>query len=165
MIFVGIGSNLSSEAFGNPIKNCIEAVKTLNNEILIEEISPWYKSEPVPKSDQPWYVNGVLNINTDLNPLEVLNILLKIETNFGRFREKKNESRVLDLDLLTFNDLIIDTKKLTIPHPRMHLRSFVMKPITDINPNWVHPKLKMKSKDIMMKIEKGQGIEKIKNND
>ena len=165
MIFVGIGSNLSSEAFGNPIKNCIEAVKILNNEILIEEISPWYKSEPVPKSDQPWYVNGVLNINTDLNPLEVLNILLKIETNFGRTRGKKNESRVLDLDLLTFNDLIIDTKKLIIPHPRMHLRSFVMKPITDINPNWIHPKLKINSKDIMMRIEKGQGIEKIKNKD
>jgi 2-amino-4-hydroxy-6-hydroxymethyldihydropteridine diphosphokinase len=165
MILIGIGSNLPSESFGSPMKNCTEAVKILKSKILIEDISSWYESEPIPKSDQPWYVNGVLNINTDLNPLAVLNLLHKIESDFGRIRGKKNESRILDLDLLTFNDLIIDTKKLIIPHPRMHLRSFVMKPIVDINPNWIHPKLEINSKNIMKRIEKGQRIKKIKNND
>lgn len=162
MIFIGIGSNLSSKIHGSPMKICLEAVKILKTEILIDSMSPWYESEPVPKSDQPWYINGVLNIKTKLNPLDILKLLLKIEGDFGRVREKKNESRILDLDLLSFKNRIIYTDRLILPHPRMHLRSFVMRPIVDINPDWIHPKLKMNAMDIMRRIEKSQGIEKIK---
>ncbi|MDC3091273.1 2-amino-4-hydroxy-6-hydroxymethyldihydropteridine diphosphokinase [Rickettsiales bacterium] len=162
MIFIGIGSNLASKIHGSPMKICLEAVKILKREILIESMSPWYESEPVPKSDQPWYINGVLNIKTRLNPLDILKLLLKIESDFGRVREKKNESRVLDLDLLSFKNRVICTDQLIVPHPRMHLRSFVMRPIVDINPDWIHPKLKINARDIIRSIKKKQGIEKIK---
>ena len=161
MILVGIGSNLCSKKYGKPVDNCKEAIEVLKKEMIIESLSPWYQSEPLPVSNQPWYINGVLKVKTSLNPNNLLKILLKIENSFGRTRKKKNESRVIDLDLLTYNDLVIDSKLLVIPHARMHIRRFVLDPLIDIAPEWVHPILKIKATELRKKIKDQQNIKKL----
>ena len=161
MILVGIGSNLCSKKYGEPVDNCKEAIEVLKKEMIIESFSPWYQSEPLPVSNQPWYINGVLKVKTSLNPNNLLKTLLKIENSFGRTRKKKNEPRVIDLDLLTYNDLVIDSKLLVIPHARMHIRRFVLDPLIDIAPEWVHPILKIKATELRKKIKDQQNIKKL----
>ena len=162
MIFIGIGSNLSSGLFGSPFNNCIAAIEELKKHFEIKNISQWYESEPIPKSDQPWFINGVISILTNNKPLEVLDILLKVENSLGRKRYKKNEARIIDLDLLSYNDLVLHSEKLILPHPRMHLRSFVLKPIEDINSKWVHPFLKINVKNLLDKIKDSQDCKNLK---
>lgn len=163
MIFIGIGSNLSSNLYGKPLNNCLEAIKILKKKFTVNSISSWYESEPVPVSDQPWYINGVLSIKTHLSPTKILEILLDIEQNFGRVREKKNEARIIDLDLLSYNNITLNTQSLVIPHPRMHERVFVLKPLLDINPEWIHPELKLNVRLLLKKIKNKQNIKKLKN--
>ena len=160
MILVGIGSNLCSKKYGKPVDNCKEAIEVLKKEMIIESLSPWYQSEPLPVSNQPWYINGVLKVKTSLNPNNLLKTLLKIENSFGRTRKKKNEPRVIDLDLLTYNDLVIDSRLLVIPHVRMHLRRFVLDPLIDIAPEWVHPIFKIKATELRKKLKDQQNIKK-----
>lgn len=161
MILLGIGSNLCSKKYGKPVDNCNEAVEVIKKEMVIESISPWYKTEPVPKSNQPWYINGVAIVKTKLSPFKLLDVLLKIESNFGRTRELKNEPRVIDLDLLSYHNLIFDSRLLILPHPRMHLRRFVLYPLTNIAPEWVHPILKLSVVELKKKIKDQQNIKKL----
>ncbi len=85
------------------------------------------------------YINGVVEVETNFQPQQLLNQLLKIEELFGRVRKKRNESRCLDLDLLAYNQLVIKESSLELPHPRISGRIFVLKPWNDINPLWTHP--------------------------
>ncbi len=153
MILVAIGSNLNSESFGSPLENCNKAVELLSMRFEIKDISNFYETEPIPKSDQPMYVNGVISLKTKYLPNEILEILMSIEKFFKRVRKLKNESRVIDLDLLCYNDFVLNTRDLIIPHPRMHLRRFVIQPICDINKNWSHPILKINAKNILKTLE------------
>ena len=116
----------------------------------------------MPLSNQPWYVNAVAEIITQKTPFELLKFLIKVEEIFGRIRNKKNESRIIDLDIVDYkNQLISFKKKLIIPHPRMHERAFVLLPLQKINPVWEHPKYKMKISELIKNIDKKQKIEKI----
>ena len=153
MILVAIGSNLRSEAFGSPLDNCKKAIELLKNKFKLLGVSNFYETEPIPKSDQPMYINGVISLRTKYLPNEILDILMSIEIDFQRVRKFKNESRVIDLDLLCYNDIVIKTKNLILPHPRMHLRRFVIQPICDINENWVHPILKISAKNLLKTLE------------
>lgn len=91
---------------------------------------------------QPWYSNAVVRVETDLPPRTVFSILQDIENEFGRVRAERNTPRVIDLDLLAYNDVVLNDPDLVIPHPRMHERAFVLWPLRDIAPGWVHPVLK-----------------------
>ena len=152
MILIALGSNLKSEAYGDPLKNCQKAMEFLKQRFELEKISNFYETEPIPKSNQAMYVNGVVSVKTNFLPKKILSELMNIEKIFKRVRHFKNESRVIDLDLLCFNDLISKDKHLQLPHPRMHLRRFVMQPLCDINKEWVHPLLKEKAKNILKKL-------------
>jgi len=145
MILIAIGSNLRSSLYGMPENNCFEVIKILRKYFFVVSFSNFYKTEPIPKSNQPWYVNAVIEIKTNLKPKDVIEKLFFIENHFGRIRKKKNESRVIDLDLLCYRNLKINKKNLIIPHPRLHKRKFVIKPICDINPLWEHPTLRKKA--------------------
>lgn len=158
MIILGIGSNLGTTTSASPLENCNNAVENLKNFFLVNQISKWYESEPIPKSNQNWFVNGVVQIKTSLNEFEVIRILQSIEKEFGRSRKKKNEPRILDLDIIAFNNKILNKNNLVIPHPRMHLRKFVLLPLRDINPYWVHPVLKMNVNNLIQKINIDQKI-------
>jgi 2-amino-4-hydroxy-6-hydroxymethyldihydropteridine diphosphokinase len=135
-VFIGIGSNL-----GEPDKNCLEAVKRIEQVGGCKNtgVSRLYLTEPVGVEDQPWYVNCVMSISTNLSARRLMNILLRIESAMGRVREKKWESRNIDLDILLFDNEIISEENLTIPHPLMHKRRFVVAPIVDLAPNLIHP--------------------------
>lgn len=162
MVLIGIGSNLRSKKFGPPLSNCIESIQEIEKNFRVKQISSWYKSEPLPKSDQPWFVNGVVEISYQNNNVEkLLKTLHEIEKKFGRLRKKLNESRTLDLDILDFNSKIISTKNLTIPHPRMHKRKFVLLPIKELNKNWIHPKYNLSIENLLTAIKDSQNIIKI----
>jgi len=147
MILLGIGANLPSATFGPPRATCGAALESLEkSSIYISQRSRWYETAPIPVSDQPWYVNGVVAVTTSLPPDTLMTTLLKIETHLGRSRGHRNAPRVVDLDLLAYNDRIINEPpqaplRLQIPHPRMHERLFVINPLLDISQNWVHPVL------------------------
>ncbi len=162
MILIAVGSNLNSKLFGTPIQNCINAIEILKEKVEIDKISKFYESEPIPKSDQPNYVNGVVSVKTRITPIKLLFELFDIEKFFKRKRNFKNEPRVIDLDLLCYNEISINTDELILPHPRMHLRKFVIKPICDINEEWKHPLLKIDAKKILKTLV-NQKISNIKN--
>ena len=149
---IAFGSNLKSEAYGDPLENCYKAIEFLKKRFELEKISNFYKTEPIPKSNQEMYVNGVVSIKTNILPEKILIELMNIEKIFKRVRNFKNESRVIDLDLLCYNQIILNDKNLQLPHPRMHLRRFVMQPLCDINKDWEHPLLKEKAKNILKKL-------------
>ena len=119
----------------------------------LEKVSNFYETEPIPKSNQAMYVNGVVSVKTNFLPNKILSELMNIEKIFKRVRHFKNESRVIDLDLLSYNEIIFEDKHLQLPHPRMHLRRFVMQPLCDINKEWIHPLLNEKAKNILKKLE------------
>ena len=103
--------------------------------------SRFYKSAPVPVSDQPWYVNAVASVATELPPRELLALLHRVEARFGRARRERNEARPLDLDLLAYNDRIEagEGGGPILPHPRLHERGFVLLPLAEVAPGWRHP--------------------------
>jgi 2-amino-4-hydroxy-6-hydroxymethyldihydropteridine diphosphokinase len=140
VIFIGLGSNLASEA-GPPATTIESALAqfTLYG-ITVVERSPFYESEPVPRSDQPWFVNAVVRVETALAPDDLLMRLHAIEHSFGRVRRERNEARTLDLDLLDYDGLIRESERLVLPHPRLHERAFVLKPLFDLDPFWRHPR-------------------------
>ncbi len=152
MILVAIGSNLNSKSFGSPEQNCNAAIDMLRKYFEVTQFSSLYKTEPIPKSEQPWFVNCIVNIKSKISPSKILDTLLEIELQFGRKRNRKNEARVIDLDLIAYNSLIVKSLKLTLPHPRMHLRKFVIQPICDINKNWIHPISKKKAFEILKEL-------------
>jgi len=138
-IFLGIGANLTADGFDTPQAGCLAAIDSLKDDgIEIIAISPWYKSAPVPISDQPWYHNAVVEITTTMRPEELIAVLHHREAGFGRIRVTRNEARVLDIDIVDFDGMVMDGN-VTLPHPRMHERAFVLRPLFDLAPEWVHP--------------------------
>ena len=143
MIYIGLGGNLSSLA-GSPIETCKAALTHMEKAgVTVVRCSSWYKTEPVPISDQPWFINAVAELQTDLNPQELLNLLHLIEEKFERVRSTINGARTLDLDLLAYHGLVRDPGSYPpiLPHPRLHMRAFVLFPLLDLAPEWRHPVL------------------------
>ena len=143
MIFIGLGANLSSPALGGPREACEAALHAMGRAgIGVIRRSRWYRSAPVPPSDQPWFVNGVAEVETALDPPPLLAALHRIEADFGRTREAVDGPRVIDLDLLAYGALVADGREGPIlPHPRLHQRAFVLFPLQEVAPDWRHPLL------------------------
>jgi 2-amino-4-hydroxy-6-hydroxymethyldihydropteridine diphosphokinase len=143
MIYFGIGANLHHSRFGAPLNTCGAALYSLNKDnIHILACSRWYESAPVPVSDQPNYVNAVVQVETALKPRDLLNYLLSHEEIFGRSRAEKNAARTLDLDLLDYNGEIVEFDgALSLPHPRLHERAFVLLPLAEHDQKWRHPQI------------------------
>ena len=139
VIFIAIGSNLSDPDLGSPLDICTKALARLDSiEITISAVSRFYETAPVPASDQPWFVNAVARITTSLDAAALLGRLHQVEQAFGRVRQQRNEARVLDLDLIDYNG-VVDAGPPILPHPRMAGRAFVLLPLCDLAPDWVHP--------------------------
>jgi len=134
--FIALGSNLSHPAL--QVQNAFLALDKLPETSLVKQ-SSLYRSEPVGYDNQPDFVNAVAEVCTQLEPEALLTAILAIEQDFGRERPFANAPRILDLDLLSYEDVTLETDFLTIPHPRMHLRSFVLLPLAEIAPNLVLP--------------------------
>ncbi|MBO6826455.1 MAG: 2-amino-4-hydroxy-6-hydroxymethyldihydropteridine diphosphokinase [Sneathiella sp.] len=161
MIFIGLGANLMHPTYGEPINTVKAAVEALSaSGLRVARQSTWYKSAPVPISDQPWFVNGVVQVETEKSPEEVLTVLHDIEREFGRIREIKWEARVLDLDLIDYEGQSSTNKTQTkggvFPHPHMHERAFVLLPLAELEPNWHHPILKTSISELLAPIDTQQ---------
>ena len=153
-IIIGIGGNINSKDGTHPIKICNKAIWSLQQySIKVNKQSKWYNSEAIPKSNQPNFFNCVVIASTNLNEYDVLKNLHKIEAEFGRRRNKINAPRSIDLDLIDYSNKVCKNNKLIIPHPRAHLRKFVMGPLAEINPDWIHPILKVNVLDILKKLD------------
>ena len=144
MILIGIGGNLESAQFGPPCDTLTAALAALEEKrIRLLARSGWYRTEPVPRSDQPWFVNAVVSLATELGAKDLLNELQATERQFGRVRGEPNAPRILDLDILDYQGEVMDTTSLVLPHPRLHERRFVLIPIAEIAPDWRHPILEL----------------------
>jgi 2-amino-4-hydroxy-6-hydroxymethyldihydropteridine diphosphokinase len=138
MILIGFGANLPSSA-GAPDATLHAALAELAAKgIAIVTVSPFYRSPAWPDPLDPAYVNAVANIETELNPRELMARLHETETAFGRMRSARNAPRTLDLDLLDYQGLVDDGPP-TLPHPRAAARNFVLIPLRDVAPRWKHP--------------------------
>ena len=127
VILIGIGGNLASAAVRPAAGHARRRPGALDADgIRIAARSAWYRSEPVPRSDQPWFVNAVASLTTGLAARDLLAVLQVVETQFGRVRGEPNAARILDLDLLDYQGQVIDTTSLVLPHPRLHERRFVL---------------------------------------
>ena len=158
MILIGIGSNLPSLA-GSPIETCTKALVHLASlGVMTIARSPWYETAPVPVSDQPWFANGVAQVATNLAPPALLDVLQAVEGEFGRVRTVKDAARTLDLDLLAYNDTISDDPRLTLPHPRIQERAFVLFPLRDLAPDWRHPLLGLTATEMADRLPPGQQL-------
>ena len=141
-VFIGLGANLSHERFGSPRQTLEAALAALARRgVRTVRVSPWYRTAPVPASDQPWYVNAVAEVASDLGADALLAELHAVEAAFGRARTVPNAARPIDLDLLDFHGKIAagGPQRATLPHPRMTDRAFVLLPLADLAPEWRHP--------------------------
>lgn len=160
-IYILLGANLE-----NPILQLNNAEKLLNQQLgNIEISSAIYESEAWGIEDQPLFYNQVLKISTILNPFESLKICQDIENELGRIRDKKWGSRIIDIDILYFNDEILQTKDLIIPHPFLHLRNFTLVPLNEIASDYIHPVLKLSNKNLLADSSDSLNVNKFTKNE
>lgn len=144
---LGLGSNENS-----PHERCVEAIQRLSRTrgIRLVQCSPFYRTEPVGEKLQDWYINAALEISTALSPDDLLVVLQEVEKEMGRIKTVRNGPRIIDLDILLFNqDIISDEDRLIIPHPELHKRRFVLIPMNDIASYVIHPAFGVSMKGLL----------------
>jgi 2-amino-4-hydroxy-6-hydroxymethyldihydropteridine diphosphokinase len=147
--YIGIGSNL-----GKRQENCLRAIELIEKKgILVKNRSSLYETEPWGVKDQPLFLNMAIEVETDLKPLEFLRVLKDIEREAGRKESGRWGPRAIDLDILLFDDLLMKEDSLTIPHPLLHERDFVLRPLNEIAPNATHPFLKMSVHELLHRLQ------------
>lgn len=156
--YIGIGSNE-----GLARQNCEQAVKEVDllEEVSVELNSSLYETAPLGIENQDWFINSVVKIKTTLSPLALLDELLEIEKKMGRVRRIKWGSRIIDLDLLFYEDFIIAETNLTVPHPELHKRRFVLEPLREIARQLIHPILKKNIEELTKKSDPIQVVNKL----
>ena len=153
-VYLSLGSNL-----GNKLSNLKRAIHHLKKNIKVLKISPFYKTEPVGYKNQDWFLNCVVEAETGIKPLELLRLLKLIEKKLKRVKTIKYGPRTMDIDILSYGDRIIKSKKIIVPHPRMHKRLFVLEPLSRINENLIHPKLRKTIRELKNKIKNKKSVE------
>lgn len=163
MILIALGSNLVSAKFNSSQMLLESSLKSLENRgVKVARRSSWYRSAPIPRSDQPWFVNGIAELTTSLEPKNLLLVLHTIEGEYGRMRLRPNDSRTLDLDLLAYDDRVIDEADgLKLPHPRLQDRAFVLLPLAEVVPQWRHPVTGLTPAEMLASLPAGQEVERI----
>ena len=146
MIFLGLGSNLPS-SFGNRFQNIDLAISFLEGYgIKIIKKSSFYETPSYPNRENPKFINAVILVETVLSPIDLMSVLIFIEEKLGRKRDKKNDPRTCDIDIIDYNSQILNLKynnlDLTIPHKELTKRNFILFPLQEISPKWKHPKTK-----------------------
>ncbi len=159
-ILVAIGANLPSADGRSPLETCQWAAHALPlaTGLDLDAVSRWFVTRPVPISDQPSFINGVALLSGVAEPDDLLQALQALEASAGRVRGIANSARTLDLDLLAMDDLVFESRRLTIPHPRLHERAFVLAPLCDVLPDWRHPVLGLTASTLLARVA-GQGIQ------
>ncbi len=147
-IYLALGSNL-----GDRLGNLNTALAALAPQVRLLAASPIYETPPWGYADQPAFLNQVVEVETDLDPWELLLHLKRIEKQLGRQPSVRNGPRLIDLDILFFSDRIIDLPGIAIPHPRLHERAFVLLPLADLAPNFRHPLLCRRVRQLLAEVD------------
>jgi len=152
-IFLGLGSNL-----GDRMANLSYAVKRLTGKVAVKEISSIYETEPLGYKDQPLFLNVVLSGETELGPFGLLGFVKQIEADLGRKPGFRNAPRPVDIDILLYGDMIVQTSKLVIPHPGIAGRAFVLVPLNEIASGIVHPVNGKKIRELLAQVNGLEGV-------
>ncbi|MBM4450940.1 MAG: 2-amino-4-hydroxy-6-hydroxymethyldihydropteridine diphosphokinase, partial [Chloroflexi bacterium] len=132
--YLALGSNL-----GNRQENLSEAFELMSGQMVVQEVSSIYETEPVGYEQQPFFLNVVCRVSTGLSPEKLLRLATEIEKKLGRKSSFRNAPRTIDIDILFYDGLVMEGQELTIPHPRLTERAFVLVPLAEIAPELVHP--------------------------
>lgn len=150
-VYIGIGSNL-----GDRLENIMKAVGLVEGYMKITARSGIYETEPVGGIMQDMFLNCVIEVLTDIPPYELFDLLKLTEKELGRVKEVKWGPRLIDLDILTYNDEVVEEKNLTVPHREMHKRRFALIPLQEIAPDFIHPVLKKKIPEMLKDIKESR---------
>ncbi|HYM79167.1 MAG TPA: 2-amino-4-hydroxy-6-hydroxymethyldihydropteridine diphosphokinase [Candidatus Dormibacteraeota bacterium] len=156
--YLSLGSNIGDRA-----RHLHDAISRLATNGRVLTVSAFYETEPIEFTDQAWFLNCAVALDTSLTPAELMKRLLAIEQEMGRQRIQKKGPRTIDIDILLFGDLIADTPGLIIPHPAMASRRFVLEPLAEIAPEVRHPTLKKTIRELLDELPPGQQVHKIQN--
>ncbi len=154
-VLVALGANLAGQDGRTPLETCRNAIARLDAlpNLRVDRVSRWYRTAPVPASDQPDYINAVVALRADpgaaIDPADLLARLQAIESASGRQRTAVNAARTLDLDIIGIGDMIRTAPDPVLPHPRAHQRAFVLAPLADVAPGWVHPVLRRTAAELL----------------
>ena len=156
MIYLGLGSNLPS-SFGNRFQNINLALDLIKaKKVNIVKKSSFYETLSYPNKKDPKFINIIVAVQTNLSPKNLMSLLISVEEKLERKRNKKNDPRTCDIDIIDYNNINKSFKKnkdmLILPHPRSHKRNFVLLPLYEINKDWKHPKFKSKITELIMKL-------------
>ena len=155
-VYLSLGSNV-----GEREAQLRDAQIRLATTGRVSAVSPVYETEPVEFTAQPWFLNRALAIQTDLTPQQLMAAILRIEEEMGRLRVQKKGPRSIDIDILLFDDLVVESEGLTIPHPAMHQRRFVLEPLADIAPQMLHPVFRKTIRELLDALPAGQQVRKL----
>jgi len=159
MIHINIGSNLDSK-YGTKFKNISIAINLLiDSKLKIKKISNFYETPSYPDKKLPRFANIGLSAEYDFDHTKLIKDISLIEKKIGRIKSKKNDPRVCDIDIIDFNGLIKENKFLKLPHPRSHIRNFVLYPIKEIDPKWIHPIFKKNVDFLINELSQNSRIE------
>jgi 2-amino-4-hydroxy-6-hydroxymethyldihydropteridine diphosphokinase len=153
--YLSLGSNI-----GDREVHLRDAIVRLSPCGQVKTVSSFYETEPVEFTDQEWFMNCAVALETELAPDQLIARLLEIEKEMGRERNQKKGPRIIDIDILLFGDLVVNAPDLTIPHPAMTTRRFVLEPLTEIAPEVLHPVLKKTIRELLEELPAGQTVRK-----
>jgi 2-amino-4-hydroxy-6-hydroxymethyldihydropteridine diphosphokinase len=145
IVFLSLGSNI-----GDKEEHIRKALTLLVKTCKVGRTSHLYLTEPVGDTEQDWFLNCVAEVETDIDPKKLLSSIKSIERKLGRKKTVKNGPRIIDIDILFYGDCVLNTKNLVIPHPLLQERLFVLQPMMDLNPGFVHPVLKKTIQELYM---------------
>jgi 2-amino-4-hydroxy-6-hydroxymethyldihydropteridine diphosphokinase len=158
LVYLSLGSNL-----GDRDAHLHNAIARLETAGRVVSISSFYETEPVEVTNQGWFLNCAVALETKQTPEQVMTVILQIEREMGRQRLQKKGPRIIDIDILLFSDEIIDSPELAVPHPAMQDRRFVLEPLVEIAPEARHPMLKKTVRELLDALPAGQAVRKQKN--
>ena len=155
-VYLSLGSNIGDRA-----ANLQSAIEELSRFGKVAAVSSFYETEPVEFTKQPWFLNCAVSLDTEKTPGQLLRALLEIERTMGRLRTQQKGPRKIDIDILLFGDSSVNTATLTIPHPAMYERRFVLEPLAEIAPNARHPLLNKTVRELRDSLPPGQAVRRV----
>ncbi|MCH8029303.1 MAG: 2-amino-4-hydroxy-6-hydroxymethyldihydropteridine diphosphokinase [Candidatus Dadabacteria bacterium] len=154
--YIGIGSNMGERA-----GNCETALNEISKAASVLSVSSVYETEPVGPEPQRDFINAAAKIELDRSPYELLRFLQGLELSMGREGHRMRGPRVIDLDILFFDNFVISSKNLVVPHPRAHMRRFVLQPLCEVEPGLIHPQLKVTVSTLLSGLKDNKKVVKI----
>ena len=158
VVYLSLGSNMGDKE--DNMRNALKLIKDMDE---IRKVSPLYQTEPMGFKDQSFFLNCVIEVQTNSNPEQMLLFLKSIEQKLGRTASVKNGPRIIDIDILFFDDFCIENDDVIIPHPRLHERLFVLIPLMDVNPDVIHPLLKKTVRELYDAVQHEEMVTLYKN--